>query len=58
MVFDAVLRVLALAGFIFFLSIIAWFVREPDLIIVLSLGILGAAYDFWRSFRSSQQNDS
>ena len=56
MVLDAILSFLALAGFVVFLGVIAWFVREPDLIIMMALGILAAAYDFWRSFRLSQQD--
>ena len=56
MVFNAFLSALALAGFVLFLGIIAWFVREPDLIIILALGVLGAAYDFWRAFRFSRQS--
>ena len=55
---NAFLSILALASFTFFLGIVAWFVREPDLIIVLSLGVLGAAYDFWRTFVTSRQNGS
>lgn len=51
---DAILSILALAALVFFLGIIAWFVREPVLIIVLMLGVAGAAYDFWTSFRSRQ----
>lgn len=51
---DAILSILALAALVLFLSVIAWFVREPALIAILSLGIAGAAYDFWTSFRSRQ----
>ena len=58
MIFDEILSVLALAGFVTFLGITAWFVREPDLIVVMGLGVLGAAYDFWRAFRFGRQNGS
>lgn len=51
---DAILSVLALAALVFFLGVIAWFVREPVLIVVLALGVVGAAYDFWRSFQLRQ----
>jgi hypothetical protein len=51
---NAFLSVLALASFTFFLGIVAWFVREPDLIIVLSIGVVGAAFDFWRTFMASR----
>ena len=50
---DAVLSILALAGFVAFLFILGWWVREPDLIIVLAIGVAMAAYDFWRSWRGS-----
>ena len=53
---NGLLSILALASFVFFLGIIAWFVREPDLIIILSLGVLGAAYDFWRTFMATRRN--
>ena len=53
---NAILRTLALASFAFYLGIIAWFVRQPDLIILLALGLVLAAVDFLRSFLSSRQN--
>jgi hypothetical protein len=53
---NAILSILALAGFAFFLGILAWFVREPDLIFVLSLGVVLAAFDFLRSFLAGRQN--
>ena len=55
---NAFLSILALASFILFVGIVAWFVREPDLIVVLSLGVLGAAYDFWRTFVASREDGS
>jgi hypothetical protein len=53
---DVILSVLALAGLTFFLAIVGWFVREPDLIAFFILGVALAAYDFWRSFRASREN--
>lgn len=53
---NAILSILALASLAFYLGIIAWFVREPDLIILLTLGVVLAAYDFWRSFMASREN--
>jgi NADH:ubiquinone oxidoreductase subunit K len=55
---NAILSILALASLAFYLGIIAWFVREPDLIILLTLGLVLAAVDFLRSFISSRQNGS
>jgi hypothetical protein len=49
------LSILALAGFVFFLGVIAWFVRHPDLIVILAFGVVLAAIDFWRSFRERRQ---
>lgn len=51
---DAILSVLALAGFIAFLFILGWWVREPDLIVVLIIGAVLAAYDFWRAWRADR----
>jgi CHASE2 domain-containing sensor protein len=44
---DWLLAALALASFALFLAIIAWFVRETDLIIVLGVVMVLAAYDFF-----------
>lgn len=49
---DAILSIVALAGFAAFLFILGWWVREPDLIVFLAIGVLMAAYDFWRTYRS------
>lgn len=46
---DAILSIVALAGFVAFLFVLGWWVREPDLIVVLVIGALLAAYDFWRA---------
>jgi hypothetical protein len=48
---DAILSILALAGFVAFLFILGWWVRQPDLIVVLAIGVLMATYDFWRAHR-------
>lgn len=53
---DAILSAIALAGFVAFLFILGFWVREPDLIVVLLIGAAMAAYDFWRAFRSDGQN--
>ena len=49
---DGILSFLALAGFGAFLFILGWWVREPDLFVVLAIGFCLAAYDFWRAYRS------
>lgn len=45
---DKVLAVLSMLLLIGFLGILAWWVREPDLIIVIVLVIGMAAYDFYK----------
>ena len=44
---DRLLAALALLGLAAFLGVIAWFVREPDLITVFVIVILMAFYDFF-----------
>ncbi len=51
---DAILSIIALAGFVAFLFILGWWVLEPDLIVVLAIGVVMAAYDFWRAHRQRQ----
>lgn len=48
---DTILSILALAGLAAFLLILAIWVREPDLIVVIAIGLGMAAYDFWRAWR-------
>jgi hypothetical protein len=55
---NAILSILALASLAFYLIIIAWWVRQPDLVILLAFGFVLAAIDFVRSFLSSRQNGS
>lgn len=53
---DKILVFLALAGLIVFNGIVLWFVRVPDLIIVVSLVLILACYDFWISvFRKPKE---
>ena len=50
---DKIMAVLALATMIAFLGVVAWFVPEIDLILVIALVSLLAIYDFWRSLRDN-----
>jgi hypothetical protein len=53
---DKFLALVALIGLIIFNSVILIWVAEPDLIILVSIGLILAAYDFWRSvFRHSRK---
>jgi hypothetical protein len=48
---DYILGLLALAAFVAFTSVVAIFVPSIDLIIVLALCSLMAAWDFWTTLR-------
>ena len=48
---DKVMAIVALATMITFLAVVAWFVPEIDLILVIALVSALAMYDFWESFR-------
>jgi hypothetical protein len=52
---DKIMATLALLTMVVYLGVVAWFVPEIDLIIVISFVSLLAAYDFWRSFRESRK---
>jgi predicted RND superfamily exporter protein len=49
--FDKIVAVVALLGFIVFLSIVAVFVQEIALTIVIAIGVAMAVYDFVRVLR-------
>ena len=51
---DRLVAVVALLSFTGFLVVLLWFVREPDLIVVAILGMVMAAYDFWRELRGGR----
>ena len=48
---DKIMAAAALLTMIVFLGVIAWFVPEIDLIIVIAFVSLLATYDFWQSLR-------
>ena len=48
---DKIMAVLALVTMILFLGVVAWFVPDIDLILVIAFVSLLATYDFWRSLR-------
>ena len=52
---DALLSLLALAGFVAFLFILGAWVTQPDLTVILAIGVVMAAYDFWRAFRMGRE---
>jgi len=54
---DKFLALIAIAFFVGFLAIIAIKVPEPDLIIVIALGVAMVLFDFWQTlFRSKKTN--
>lgn len=53
---DWLLSLVGLAGFIFFVGVIASFVPETDLVIVIGITVMMAVYDFWiRPLRKRRQ---
>lgn len=53
---DRILGIVALASLAAFLYILGSYVREPDLIIMLVIGVAMAGYDFWLElFRGERQ---
>ena len=54
---DKIMAFLALASLIAFLVVVAVFVPDIDLIIVVALVCCMAIYDFWASFRR-KKNDN
>ena len=45
---DRIIAVVAMLGFIGFMAVLLSFVTEANLIIIVTIGILFALYDFWR----------
>jgi len=53
---DKIIAFIALLGLVIFNSVILIWVAEPDLIILVSIALMLAAYDFWRSvFRQPRE---
>lgn len=53
---DTIMAFLALATLVTFLGVVAWFVPEVDLIIVIAVVSLLASYDFWQTLRKGRNN--
>jgi len=54
---DKLLALIAILFFVVFLTIIAIKVPEPDLIIVISLGIAMVSYDFWQTLFGNKKTN-
>ena len=55
---DKIMAIVALATMITFLGVVAWFVPDIDLIVVIAFVSLLAIYDFWSSLRHKRNGDS
>ncbi|RIA56907.1 hypothetical protein [Dichotomicrobium thermohalophilum] len=54
---DKIIAFIGLLGLIVFNSVILIWVAEPDLIILVSIALLLAAYDFWRTVFSKPREE-
>ena len=45
---ETVIALVALLGLIAFMLVLLIYVAEPNLIVIATIGLLFAAYDFWR----------
>jgi len=54
---DKIMAIMALTTMMAFLGVVAWFVPDIDLIIVIGLVSLLAIYDFWRTLRDKGNNN-
>lgn len=54
---DKIIAFIGLLGLIVFNSVILIWVAEPDLIILVSIALLLAAYDFWRNVFSRPREE-
>lgn len=55
---DYVLAAISLILLAAFLGIVVFFVKEPDLTIVCTVGVLMCAFDFWRTLRQGGKESS
>ena len=55
---DKIIALMGLLGLIIFNSVILIWVAEPDLIILVSVALSLAAYDFWREVFSKPRDGS
>lgn len=58
MLSDRILAVLSMALFVGFLGILAYYVSDPALWVVLAVVTLMGCYDFWAELRSGTGTDS
>jgi hypothetical protein len=55
---DKLLAALSMMALILFLGIVIWFVREPDLTLIIVIPVGIAIYAVWTSFREKSNGDN
>lgn len=52
---DMIIAIAALIGFVVFVGVLVWFVREVDLVIVVVIGVVLASYDFFKTLVTKRE---
>lgn len=52
---DKIIALAALIGFVVFVGVLVWFVREVDLVIVVLIGVCLASYDFFKTLITKRE---
>jgi hypothetical protein len=53
---ETIIAIVALLGLVAFMSVLVAYVAEPDLIVIVVIGLLFAAHDFWRELFRGKGN--
>lgn len=54
---DRIIALTALAGFILFVAVLVWFVKEIDLTIIIVGSLALACFDFYKTLFKSNKTD-
>ncbi len=54
---ERLIALVALLGLIAFMSVLLIFVGETNLTVIVTIGLLFAAYDFWRELFATKGNE-
>ena len=52
---EKIVALAALIGFVVFVGVLVWFVREVDLVLVVLIGVVLASYDFFKTLLTKQE---
>ena len=52
---EKIVALAALIGFVVFVGVLVWFVREVDLVIVVVIGVVLASYDFFKTLIAKRE---